>query len=179
MAVSAAKILVCLVDHKRKRDASEDDDEDDDDDEGEEEEEVDEEEDNAKEVDTEGPLIRMDSNFNPRKGAHKAYWNTGVILIITHTATHTHTHRAPPHWEECLGATWSSKATKKCNSVSSFSYVYNVVMLVGGGLCRSHTDASQAPAVQADAVSQHSVVGTRPPVGVHTQNSSPARKPRK
>jgi hypothetical protein len=87
MAVSAAKMLVCLVDQKRKRSRGEDEEDDDDDDDEDEE----EEEDNKESDVNVGPLIRMDSNFNPRKGAHKAYWNTGIILIITHTATHTHT----------------------------------------------------------------------------------------
>ncbi len=71
MAVSAAKILACLVDSR----AAEDDDS--------EEREEDEEEDDEP--------IPMDSKFNPKKGVHKTYWNTGNFFPHTHTHTHTHT----------------------------------------------------------------------------------------
>ena len=73
MAVSAAKILACLVDSKAPEDSES------------EEKEEDEEEDDEP--------IPMDTKFNPKKGAHKTYWNTGNFTHMhTHTQTQTHTH---------------------------------------------------------------------------------------
>ena len=69
MAVNVAKILACLVDSKKASKAPNDKDDDDDED----------------VKDDEGPP--MDSKFNPKRGAHKTYWNTGNFYL-----THTHTH---------------------------------------------------------------------------------------
>jgi hypothetical protein len=89
MAVNVAKILACLVDSKKAKkapnDKDDDDDEDDDDD--------DDDDDDEDVKDDEGPP--MDSKFNPKRGAHKTYWNTGNFYL-THTLLHTHTH-APTH----------------------------------------------------------------------------------
>ena len=117
MAVSAAKILACLVDSK----AAVDDDS----------EEMEEDEDEDDEP------IPMDSKFNPKKGAHKTYWNTGNF---THTHTHTHTHiriQSSSTLGKVLGVCMVNRSHKKMYTVfvdSPFTRTH-----VGRGCCGGHT----------------------------------------